>query len=204
MRSLILLLTILLVMSLSPAIVSAQGFLSQCRFYGEVLLNGTPVANGTVITIVVQDDVYTTTTPAIYGDSTYAILVVPPEGKIYDDGTPVVFIIDKWYALETGIWETGLNIPLNVTASTTLSPTITPSPSLSPILTPVPTITPYITATPAVSPTPAPTSTSVPRKAPLSAGRLVALVIFGIVDLLLIGALVYMVWRFFLRREKKP
>lgn len=200
MRSLILLLAILL-LTLSPAIVSAQGSLPPCRFYGTVHLDGVPVPDGTVVTAIVQGDTHTTKTPAVYGDSTYAIVLIPPEGTIYTDGASVTFIIGNYYAFETGTWETGLNIPLNLTASTTFSPTVTPSPTPSP--TPMPTIIPPPTPTPAITPTPVPTPTPAPPKAQLSTGRVIGLVIFGIVNLLLIGVLVYLLWRFFLRGKKQ-
>ncbi|MBM3157184.1 MAG: hypothetical protein FJ004_07840 [Chloroflexi bacterium] len=203
MRYIILLIAILC-LALSPTLVSAQesGSLPPCRFYGAVRIDSAYVADGTVITAIVQGNTYTTTTPSIYGDSTYAIVIIPPEGTVYSDGASVTFIIGNYYAFETGIWETGLNIPLNLTASTTLSPTITPSPTPlpAPTLTPVPTQTPSaeITSTPTIPPTPAPPVTQINK------GRLTGVIIFGIIAILLLAILIYLVWRLFLRREKQP
>jgi hypothetical protein len=201
----IILLIAILGLTLSYTLVSAQdsGSLPPCRFYGTVRIDDAFVPDGTVITAIVQGNVHTTTTPSIYGNSTYAIVLSPPEGTIYPDGASVTFIIGNYYAFETGTWETGLNISLSLTASTTLSPTITPVSTPTPI--PTPTMTPP-TPTPPIIPTSA--STLTPTPAPpgtqINTGRLVGLIIFGIVAILLMAVLIFLVWRFFLRREKQP
>lgn len=88
-----------------------------CRFHGTVKLNGANVAGGTIIKAIIDGDEYTTTTPAVYGPSTYAIKIVPAVG--YAEGTAITFMIGAYTATQTGSWETGGNIELNLTASTT-------------------------------------------------------------------------------------
>lgn len=88
-----------------------------CRFYGEVKLNGAAVAAGTVITIIIAGDEYETTTPAVYGPSTYATKVHPVSSSAYADGTAVTFKVGGYLANQTGSWERGGNIEINLTAS---------------------------------------------------------------------------------------
>lgn len=89
-----------------------------CRFYGNVQLDSADVPDGTVITIIVEGDEYETTTPAVYGPSTYARKVEPVSGSAYAGGTIVTFEIDGHVADQTGSWEMGGNIEINLTAST--------------------------------------------------------------------------------------
>lgn len=72
---------------------------------------------GTVITGIVESDEHTTTTPAVYGPSTYALEIRPPEGASYE-GATVTFMIDDLVAEQTGTWVTGGNIMLNLSAVT--------------------------------------------------------------------------------------
>ncbi|MGB2885401.1 MAG: hypothetical protein WBC47_07445 [Dehalococcoidia bacterium] len=88
-----------------------------CRFHGTVKLNGANVADGTIIKAIIDGDEYTTTTPAVYGPSTYALKIVPAVG--YAEGTAITFMIGAYTATQTGSWETGGNIELDLTASTT-------------------------------------------------------------------------------------
>ena len=88
-----------------------------CRFYGTVQVDSAGVPDGTVITGIVEGDEHTTTTPAVYGPSTYALIVTPPEGTSYEDAA-VIFMIDDLVAEQTGIWVTGGNIMLNLSAVT--------------------------------------------------------------------------------------
>jgi hypothetical protein len=82
-------------------------------------LDGADVPDGTVITVMIAGDEYTTTTPEeVYGSSTYAIKIVPTEGTAYAEGTAVTFMIGSYTADQTGTWEKGGNIELNLTAST--------------------------------------------------------------------------------------
>ena len=87
-----------------------------CRFYGHVHLNGWNVPDGTIITVVIGGDEYTTTTPAEgYGTSTYAIKVLSSECIRYPDGTLVVFRISDLWAEQVRTWTTGGNIEANLT-----------------------------------------------------------------------------------------
>jgi hypothetical protein len=90
-----------------------------CRFRGTIQLNGANVADGTVITAIIAGNEQTTETPATYGPSTYAIKIIPPEGTAYAAGAVVTFKIGDYTADQTGAWEIGGNIELNLTASTT-------------------------------------------------------------------------------------
>lgn len=185
---------------LSPAISLAQGSLPPCRFHGTVQLDDASVPDGTVITVVIGNDTYITTTPSVYGNSTYAIMILPPADTSYTDGTPITFNIGDYEAVEKATWDTGANVVLNLTASATNAPTPTTEPSQ----TPGPEVTPAPTSTGPSIETPAPTST--PSQPPSSGkqvnkGRVIGLAIFGIFDVLLIGALAYLAWRFFIRRQ---
>ncbi len=77
-------------------------------------INGTPVADGTVITAVIAGHTHTTETPSAYGDSTYVLKIVPPVAVTYGAGTPITFMINEQVAHQTGTWETGGNIELNL------------------------------------------------------------------------------------------
>ena len=75
--------------------------------------------DGTVITIIVDGDEYVINTPsAIYGPSTYAKKVEPIAGSSYSDGTIVTFKIGDYPADQTGVWETGGNFKLDLSATT--------------------------------------------------------------------------------------
>lgn len=102
-----------------PTTVPTLGTKPPCRFYGTVQLNGADVADGTIITVIIDGDEYTTTTPAVYGHSTYAIKTVPSIAAAYAEGADVTFMIGDYTADLTGGWETGGNIKLDLTASTT-------------------------------------------------------------------------------------
>ena len=96
-----------------------------CSFYGLVQVNGSNVANGTVIQANVKGDIYTTTTPSQYGPSTYLINISPNDCAGYNPGTLVNFMIGNLSALQTGSWEVLGNILLDLTAQS-----ITPTPTL--------------------------------------------------------------------------
>lgn len=191
---------------LLPAMTFAQGAQPPCRFYGTVQLDGYDVPDGTVITAIIEGVTYSTTTPeAAYGSSTYVLKIEPSAGAFYNYGTQIYFKIDDHVAKETATWESGNNTELNLTASTAPPPTPTPSP------TPIPTPTPEPTPTPTVAPSPMPTIAPIPTLAPtpqgttsVNLGKVVGLVIFGVVDMILIGLLIYLLWRFFVRPEEQP
>jgi hypothetical protein len=191
---------------LLPAMTFAQGAQLPCRFYGAVQVDGYDVPDGTVITAIIEGVTYSTTTPeAAYGPSTYVLKIEPSAGAFYNYGTQIYFKIDDHVAKETATWESGSNIGLNLTASTAPPPTPTPSP------TPIPTPTPEPTPTPTVAPSPMPTIAPTPTLAPtpqgttsVNWGKVVGLVIFGVVDMILIGLLIYLLYRFFIRPEEQP
>jgi len=99
---------------LFPAIAFAQGAPQlPCAFHGTVQASGANVADGTVITATIGNDTYTTTT----SDSTYRVVITQPEGKSYD-GQTVTFKIGIDTAKETGTWQMGGNVALNLTKGT--------------------------------------------------------------------------------------
>ena len=197
---------VMAVFFLLPAMTFAQGAQPPCRFYGAVQVDGYDVPDGTVITAIIEGVTYSTTTPeAAYGPSTYVLKIEPSAGAFYNYGTQIYFKIDDHVAKETATWESGNNTELNLTASTAPPPTPTPSP------TPIPTPTPEPTPTPTVAPSPMPTIAPIPTLAPtpqgttsVNLGKVVGLVIFGVVDMILIGLLIYLLWRFFVRPEEQP
>ena len=95
-----------------------------CYFAGTVKLDGADVADGTVITATIEGVEYTTATPTGYGASTYAIAIQQEAGTYYADGTIVAFKINAYAADQTGTWQAGQNIRLDLTASTTPSPAL--------------------------------------------------------------------------------
>lgn len=100
---------------LFPAMALAQPDFP-VRYYGEVEVDGADVADGTVITATVEGESYTTTTPAGYGDSTYAIKLVPPEGTKFTEGATITFMIGDQPAEQTGTWTPGANTELDLSA----------------------------------------------------------------------------------------
>ena len=86
-----------------------------CRFYGTVTVDGAAVADGTVITAMIEGDQLTTATPAEgYSTSTYAIKIgVDTE---YTEGATVTFMIGDRAAAQTGTWTKGGNVEVNLTA----------------------------------------------------------------------------------------
>jgi len=108
---------------LFPAIAFAQGAPQlPCAFHGTVQVNGANVADGTVITATIGNETYTTTT----SNSTYRVVISQPEGKSYD-GLTATFKIGSDTAKETGTWQMGGNVALNLTKGT---PPITPGGSV--------------------------------------------------------------------------
>ena len=104
---------------LFPAIALAQGGLQPpCAFHGTVQVNGANVADGTVITATIGNDTYTATT----SDSTYRVVIAQPELKSYA-GLTVTFKIGSDTASQTGTWQMGDNVALNLTKGT---PGVTP------------------------------------------------------------------------------
>jgi hypothetical protein len=99
---------------LSPAVVSAQP-VPPSRFHGTVELDGAPVDDGTTITATIEGQTFTTTTPSAYGDSTFALMIEQPDGMAFD-GKTVTFKIGDRDAGQTGTWEMGGNVELNLSS----------------------------------------------------------------------------------------
>lgn len=109
---------------LFPAIAFAQGAPQlPCAFHGTVQVSGANVADGTVITATIGNDTYTATTTTAAGASTYRVVIAQPELKSYD-GLTATFKIGSDTAKETGTWQMGGNVALNLTKGT---PQVTPS-----------------------------------------------------------------------------
>ena len=126
-RPTIAILIILSTILIAPYLVSADETYI-CRFAGTVQFNGEVVPDGTVITAIVGDDEYTTTTPTGYGPSTYSITVRPPAGVSYPDGTADQFRIHSLPADQTSTLKRGKNIRVDLTATGTLPTPRSPAP----------------------------------------------------------------------------
>jgi len=124
MRSLLLLVALLLV--LFTATAKANGP-AGCSFSGTVKLDGADVAGGTLVTATIQGDEYHTHTPPGLGSSSYAITIQAPEGKKYPDGTVVTFKVNDRTADQTGIFQAGSSLRLDLTASSGAVPSDTPA-----------------------------------------------------------------------------
>jgi hypothetical protein len=85
-----------------------------CRFHGTVTLNGANVADGTVLTVIIEGYGYTTTTTT----STYAITIPKATGVSYE-GKAVTFRVGSAAAIQTSAWTMGGNVLVNLIASTT-------------------------------------------------------------------------------------
>jgi hypothetical protein len=109
---------------LFPAIAFTQGGAPQlpCAFHGTVQVNGQDVADGTIITAMIGNATYTTTTPSAAGASTYKIVIAQPTGVNYD-GMTVSFKIGNATASQTGTWQMGENLTLNLTKGVPITPT---------------------------------------------------------------------------------
>lgn len=93
-----------------------------CTFTGTVQMDGADAADGTIITVIIDGNKYTTATTTGYGASAYTIEIQPPDGMMYPEGTEVTFKVNNHPADQTGTWKAGQSIRLDLTASTTSSP----------------------------------------------------------------------------------
>jgi hypothetical protein len=167
-----------------PSVASAQGQPPSlpCNFHGTVQLDASPAAEGTVVAALIGgNEVGNTTVKTVNGSSIYSLIIIPAEDVSYSNATVIKFTVNGYQANETGNWQTGMNVLLNLTASTPPPPTPTPTPM--PTLTPTPTFSPTPTTTVA-PPTPTP-------KAPLGIGRIVGGTVLSILALLLVVVLIY-------------
>ena len=152
---------------LLPSIASAD-VPPSCHFAGTVKLDGADVADGTTVTATIEGDEYTTITPTGWGTSTYSVVIQPPEGTYYPNGTKVTFKVNGYAAHQTGTFQAGENIRLDLTASTGTTPATTPTPALTP--------------TPNSSPEPGP---------PTNVWLIVGLVIACIAEASVVGGVAY-------------
>ncbi|MBE0480444.1 MAG: hypothetical protein IBX68_05640 [Dehalococcoidia bacterium] len=82
------------------------------RFRGLVTVNGQPAPDGTTVTIEVGGEIYQTTTPSIYGPSTYFNQVVPPEGE--DFIGDIVYFAVNGVPVKAVTWEPGGNTQVDL------------------------------------------------------------------------------------------
>jgi hypothetical protein len=153
---------LMMIVALLPSVAWAQQL--PCRFHGWVLLDGAAVPDGTVVTATILGYEFTDDTPSPYGASTYLVTVTPPVGVNFPDGTTVTFKVGDYPAAQTGSFEKGGNLELNLDAWVAATPT--PAPTPTPTTTPTPTAVP--TQTPTPTPTPVPTPTPTPPGVPTS------------------------------------
>ncbi len=113
-----------LILSLIPGVVFAQP--PACVFYGNVTLDD-EACPGKTITAVIDGDEYTAT---VLSDSRYQLKISQPEGKNYA-GKEVIFKVDGYTAEQTGTWEEGGVIKLDLSATTVEIPA-EPSVSIDP------------------------------------------------------------------------
>lgn len=100
-----------------PITAAAQGP-GTCTFSGIVTLDNAQVADDTLVTAIIAGDEYQTYTPTEYGYSTYSLTISASEGKDYPDGTKVTFTVDGYAANQTGIFQAGADIRLDLKALT--------------------------------------------------------------------------------------
>ena len=189
-----------------PYLTTAEETPLPCRFHGTVQLNGHPVPDGILVKALIGgNEVASVAVPAVYGPSTYALLITPPVGVSYGNGTEIKFKIHVYDAIQTATWKTGGNIALNLTASSlpTPTPTLSPPPFTTP--TPTPSATPVVTPPPTMSPPPNPTLTPTPApatptpQAVSNTGRVIGAALLGVLALVLVGVLAFLVWIWFFR-----
>jgi hypothetical protein len=190
-----------LLLQTSPATADAPPTLP-CRFYGNVLLDGAPVPAGTLVTISIRNDTYTTTTPGlvdgepVYGNSTYVVILEPVRGTFYDEGTEVRFWVAGHEVPDRAYWEPGGNIRIHLFATTpTVTPTPQPTPVPSPSPSPGPPPTTPPTPTPTLVPVPSPTATGDTDSAVNTV--IVALCVGVLIVCAMFGA--YLIWKYRIR-----
>lgn len=155
---------------------------SGCRFTGTVKLDGADVADGTTITATIAGDEYGNATPTGWEASTYSVAIQPPQGTYYADGTKVTFKINGHTTYQTGTFQAGENIRLDLTVSTRT----TPAPTSTPSATPTPTTSPT-TSTPTPNSSPEPGS-------PTNVWLIVGLVIACIAEASVVGGVAFIVF----------
>lgn len=124
--------------------------------YGTVSLNGADLADGTLVQAIIDDQVFAFTLTQTYqGDSVYS-LDIPGDDLATDrveggkDGDTISFRVAGILAGQTGVWRSGTNVGLNLTASSTSTP-LPPQPSRTPL--PTQTVLPPAPTRAAATPT---------------------------------------------------
>ena len=141
-------------------------------FYGTILLNGAPIADGSLVQALIDGQVVAFTHSLTYqGASVYALNVPSndpatstPGGEA---GDTLQFKVGGILAVQTGIWQSGTNVELNLTVISTLTPlppqptaTSVPSPSPTRVLLPSATDLPTRTVVPPTLTSPTPSKMS--------------------------------------------
>jgi hypothetical protein len=137
-------------------------------FYGKVKVNNANVADGTLIQAIINGKVYAQTFSLTYqGDSVYVLNVAGDDSDtpVVDggkDGDTIQFNIGGTAADQSGIWNSGTNVNLDLTASAS-APLATPQATYTPV--PTQTAMPIAatsTYEPTLQPTEAATQTALP------------------------------------------
>jgi hypothetical protein len=103
-------------------------------FYGTVKIDHANVPDGTLVKALINGQVYAQIKTLTYqGDSVYSLDVLgdDTDTTVVDggvDGDTIVFMIGEEVADQTGIWKSGTNVNLDLTASTQ-APTVAPIPT---------------------------------------------------------------------------
>ncbi len=106
-------------------------------FYGTVKIDHANVPDGTLVKALINGQVYAQTKTLTYqGDSVYSLDVLgdDTDTTVVDggvDGDTIVFMIGEEVADQTGIWKSGTNVNLDLTASIQ-APTVAPIPTRIP------------------------------------------------------------------------
>jgi hypothetical protein len=126
------------------------------RFFGKATLDGKPAPDGTTVTAMVGGKACGTGTVT---GGTYMVDVksAGTEPGCGTDGASVAFQVGSARASQTGTFQTGAFVPLDLTASQA-TPTPTATPARTPTPAPTPVRTPTAAATPARTPTVAATA----------------------------------------------
>ena len=128
-------------------------------FYGRIKFNGGNVPDGTLVRALINGQSFAEGRTQTYqGDSVYSVDVRGDETGTSErdggvEGDTVQFEVGGALAAETGTWQTGTNVEINLTVTSTGGPAAPP-----PTVPPVPTQTPIAVA--ALAPTPAPAATA--------------------------------------------
>lgn len=137
-----------------------------CKFYGTVKQNGANVPAGTEVTAWIAGTQYASAYTFSYSGETWYDIDVPgddPDTPYKDGGVPgdtVSFKVGEVWADQTGTWQTGGNVSLNLTiAAPTPTPTVTGTPPTA-----TPTNTPTHTPTATNTRTPTPTASNTPTR----------------------------------------